>query len=97
MISNIVVDATPNFALLFLIIPLHLFSIFCMLFALYFIAKALKSVEIMKQARFNDFIGEFFLFWFFPIGIWFLQPRINKLFDDNLPLDTDQALDSNLS
>jgi hypothetical protein len=27
----------------------------------------------------NDYIGEFFLFWFFPIGIWFIQPRINNI------------------
>lgn len=97
MFSSMVVNEPPNFAWMLLIIPFHFFSMFCILFVLYFIAKALKSVEQMKEARFNDFIGEFFLIWFFPIGVWFIQPRVNKLFDDNLPLDTDQALDSNLS
>ena len=44
-------------------------------------AKALKTVEWQKPVTFSDFAGEFFLIWFFPIGIWIIQPRINKLFD----------------
>jgi hypothetical protein len=31
--------------------------------------------------KFKDFVGEFFLVWFFPIGVWILQPTINKLED----------------
>jgi hypothetical protein len=31
---------------------------------------------------FYDFSGPFFLLWFFPIGIWIIQPRINRLFTD---------------
>jgi hypothetical protein len=23
---------------------------------------------------------EFFLIWFFPIGVWIIQPRINRLY-----------------
>src|SRR5690242_3164866 len=47
---------------LFLIIfPLHLFSIFCIFYCLYFIAKTLKSIELQRTASFSDYIGEFFL------------------------------------
>ena len=35
--------------------------------------------ELQKEATFNDFVGEFFLIWFYPIGIWFVQPEINKV------------------
>jgi hypothetical protein len=64
------------------LVPLHLFSIFCMLYCMYFISKELKIAELQKDVTsFNDFAGEFFLLWFFPIGIWFLQPRINQLFN----------------
>jgi hypothetical protein len=73
-------------------VPLHLFSIFCMLYCLYFISKALKIVELQKPVTsFNDFAGEFFLLWFFPIGIWYLQPRINKLFDATVANDIEIA------
>jgi len=62
------------------LIPLHLFSIFCMFYCFYFIGKALKAVELQRPVTFSDFAGEFFLIWFLPIGIWILQPRINKIF-----------------
>jgi len=56
---------------------------FCIFYCLYFVAKALKSVELQREVTFNDYAGEFFLFWFSPIGVWVLQPRINKLFDNS--------------
>jgi hypothetical protein len=67
-----------------LIFPLHIFSMFCMIYCLYFISKELKSVEWQRPVTFGDYAGEFFLIWFYPVGIWILQPRINKLFDDRL-------------
>lgn len=70
----------PAIALtLVLIIPLHFFAIFCILYSMYFIAKTIKTVELQREVVFSDFVGEFFLIWFFPIGIWFIQPRINRI------------------
>lgn len=57
----------------------HLYSAFCMIYILYFCAKTVKSAALQREAHFSDYIGEFFLFWFFPIGVWFLQPKINKV------------------
>jgi hypothetical protein len=73
-----------NPVIFILIIPFHLFSMFCIFYCLYFISKALKAVEWQKQVTFSDYAGEFFLLWFFPIGIWIIQPRINQLFDNNI-------------
>ncbi len=64
------------------IMPLHLLSMFCMFYILYFNTKAFRSAELRRKVSFSDFMGEFFLFWFFPVGIWLLQPRISKLFED---------------
>ncbi len=64
-----------------LIFPAHFFSMFCIFYCIYFNAKILKTVEWQKPVTFSDFAGEFFLIWFFPIGIWIIQPRINKLFE----------------
>ncbi|MBV4356608.1 hypothetical protein [Pinibacter aurantiacus] len=69
--------------LFFLIIPLHLFAMFCAVYCLYFVSKALKSVELQREALLGDYILDMLLFWFFIVGIWFLQPRINKLFTDD--------------
>lgn len=62
-----------------IILPLHLFAMFCMFYSMYFSAKTIKLAEQQQPVTLSDFIGEIFLIWFFPIGIWFLQPRINEL------------------
>ena len=60
---------------------LSLFCMFCIFYCLYFNAKSLKAVELQKPVTFSDYAGEFFLIWFFPFGLWIIQPRINKLFE----------------
>lgn len=65
---------------LVLIVPLHLFSIFCMFYMLYFCSKTIKSIELNREVDFSDYAGEFFLLWFYIIGIWILQPKINKIY-----------------
>jgi len=60
-------------------VPLHLLSMFCMFYCLYFVAKTIKTVELQRSVTFSEFAKEFFLAWFFPFGIWILQPRINKM------------------
>lgn len=65
--------------LMFVIIPLHLFSMFCMFYQLYFISKTIKMVVLKRPVIFSDFLGEFFMVWFLPLGIWVLQPKINEI------------------
>lgn len=89
-IFDISVGEHPNLAIFVLIIPLHLFSMYCIFYCLYFNAKALKAVEFQRAVTFNDCAGEFFLIWLFPIGIWIIQPRINKLFDTNNTINADR-------
>ncbi|MCD4705291.1 hypothetical protein K8R66_04430 [bacterium] len=66
-----------NFGLLFLF---HLYAMFGIFYGLYFISKTLVSVEKQQIAKFGDYFDVLFMFWFFPIGIWVLQPRIIKIF-----------------
>lgn len=75
-------NAPPDPAIFFIfpvIIPVHLFSMFCIFYCIYFAAKTLKTVELQRAVTFSDFVGEFFLFWFHFVGVWILQPKINKL------------------
>ncbi|MEM7374145.1 MAG: hypothetical protein AAF587_36465 [Bacteroidota bacterium] len=62
-----------------LIIPFHFFAMFCILYDFYFVAKTIKTVELQRKVTFGDFIGEFFMIWFYPIGIWIVQPKINEM------------------
>jgi len=68
--------------MLAIIVPLHIFSMFCIFYSLYFVAKTFKTVELQKEVKFADFAGEFFMIWFYPIGIWIIQPKINKMIEN---------------
>jgi len=52
---------------------------FCMFYIIYFVSKTLKMAELQRNVSFSDYAGEFFLIWLYPIGIWFVQPKINEL------------------
>ena len=65
-----------------LILPLFLFSMYCMFYTLHFVAKTIKTVELQREVSFSDYAGEFFMLLFFPIGIWIVQPKINKVFEN---------------
>lgn len=66
----------------YLIMPLCLLFSVCLLYCFYCFAKILKTVELKRQVYLNEFIGEIFLLCFLYIGLWVLQPRINKLFSE---------------
>jgi hypothetical protein len=53
-----------------------------MVYVLYFVAKNLVLAETGKAASCSDqnVIVTFFLFWFFPLGAWFVQPKVNRLY-----------------
>jgi hypothetical protein len=62
------------------LVLLHLSSMAGIFYCLYFTAKALKTVERNAPVPVSEYVGEFFLLWFYPVGIWMLQPRVNRLF-----------------
>lgn len=62
------VEALPGLYILFAIFHFTMFP-----------ARTLKSIEKNKKVDIGECIGDFFLIVFLPIGIWFLQPRINKV------------------
>ena len=62
--------------------PLHFAAMLTSFYAMIFAAKNLKSVELEREAKISEYLGDFFLVWFFPIGIWILQPRIHKLINE---------------
>ena len=72
-------------ALYALIFPLHLFGMFCQIYNMYFVSKSLAVAEVLRLASFPDYVGYFFGIWLFPIGVWIIQPRINRLYANAAP------------
>jgi hypothetical protein len=69
-----------NAHLLEMILPFHLLAMVCLLYQPKFVSKSLVMAETGKSKAFRDYAGLFLLIWFFPIGVWFIQPRINQLY-----------------
>lgn len=64
----------------FLLMPL---SIWGFIYTFYKLPKMIKSLEVCRKVKFSECIVDALLIFFFPIGIWFLQPIINKISNDN--------------
>ena len=77
-VFNQLTTAPWLFAIIF---PLHLLAVYCMFYLLYFVSKSLALAEKSKPVSFYDYSGPFFLLWFFPIGVWIIQPRVNRLYE----------------
>ena len=62
---------------------LPMFYVFyAFLYYLSFPGRSLRTIENKRLPDFGEYIGDFFLVLFLPIGIWFLQPRINRIADE---------------
>ena len=60
-------------------IPFHIVGLFFMFYLIFFVSKNLIQFEINHQISKMDFFLTFCAFWFFPIGVFFVQPRINQI------------------
>jgi hypothetical protein len=48
----------------------------------YFLSRILEAAERQQIATFRQYIGTLLLFLFYPIGVWWLQPRVKKVLAD---------------
>ena len=62
-----------------IVVPLHLLSLVIISWAIIFVSKIIKAVEIQRSVRFHEITLEFFQIWFSIIGIWSLQPKLNRI------------------
>jgi hypothetical protein len=74
-------DLKPE--LFMVVLPLHFFAMFCIFYLLRFASKTLALAETGRTVSFYDYAGPFFLLWFYPVGVWIIQPRINRLYAEN--------------
>lgn len=65
----------------FAIIPGHIFLAYAYLYLLNFISKVISTLEFEKAVKFNEYISYFICLFFFPIGIWWINPKIKSLIE----------------
>jgi len=56
-----------------------LYLLFGLLYATAMAAKTIESLAKGKEAHFADYSLSFFLFLFSIVGVWIIQPKVNKL------------------
>lgn len=49
-------------------------------YLIYFTSRAIVSIECEQDQPLSTFLGVMISIWIFPVGIWFIQPRIQKIF-----------------
>jgi hypothetical protein len=69
-----------TFATLNFYFTLPLVAILCAFYAFYFAAKSLVMAQSPGPVGFRDYAGPMLMIWFFPAGLWFIQPGINRLY-----------------
>lgn len=74
-----------------MILPFHLLALICLIYQLNFVSKSLAVAETGSPKIFRGYAGLFLMIWFFPIGIWFVQPRINRLYARRADNETSAA------
>jgi hypothetical protein len=56
-----------------------MYSLFSIVYTTIFACKILVTIEQKRNAITNDWLGMFMLMIFLFIGIWFIQPKVNRL------------------
>jgi len=74
------------------IAPIHFIAGISLIYCSHFVFKALNMVEKNRDVSGKEIFFDFLLLVIFPIGIWFIQPRINKIFVGN---DNEKITNSN--
>ncbi len=76
------VSAIVVMILMFLIIlPIAIYMSFCQVYISLCAARSYKTALLQKEVKFKECIGIFFLLYFSMVGVWILQPKINKLYE----------------
>ncbi len=78
--AGYVVVASINFSTIMpYAIPFHIFAMFCIFYSFYYVAKAIRTIELNRIAKFEDWFAVFVGMWFFYIGVWFIQRKIQRV------------------
>jgi hypothetical protein len=67
-------------AWIFIAVPFHLYATFYCFYFMWFLAKAIATVDAGKVVTLDGYLGILFGVFFFPIGIWWVHPKVRTIF-----------------
>ena len=62
----------------------HLLFMISAIYCFGFCGRIIKTIELSRVATLRQYFGYGFLILLFPIGIWFLQPKLNRMIENRL-------------
>jgi len=62
-----------------IIIPLHIAATLLLFYSMFFSARSVAMLDQPASPGFWRTLGYFLLILYFPIGLWFIQPRVNSI------------------
>jgi len=62
--------------------PTGIFAFFCIFYDVNFVTKTLFLAETGEPPMMGDSSLTFLQVFFFPVGAWFIQPRVNRLYSE---------------
>lgn len=68
-------------------VPMHLYCFFSFFYAIRFTSKAIASIENNRNVDIGYYGTYMAGLFFFPIGIWWIQPKINKILRTEIKFD----------
>ncbi len=75
--------AFPDFIKTVIII-LQIILMVAIFYSDFFISRSIASILIRKDAKFEDYSHIYFYLMIIPFGFWFIQPKVNKLYENYL-------------
>lgn len=57
-----------------------LYMVFAMIHVPWFLAVTMVAIEKQRKAEFGFYFGTLLLLLWWPVGVWFIQPRLNKIY-----------------
>lgn len=75
---------SPASSTVAIILPFQFFAMFCWFYGCYFVSKNFAMAERKQETIFPDFARLFFLLLLYPMGLWSIQPRVNRMFENEL-------------
>jgi hypothetical protein len=61
-----------------LLVPVHLAAMAGLVYSAWLAARRLVDAELGSMSTWDRTVGTWLLIWFFPIGVWFVQPRFRR-------------------
>ena len=61
------------------VVPLHLIATFCLFYSVVFSARSLAMLDNSVSPGSWRTLGYFMALLYYPIGLWFIQPRVNAI------------------